>query len=318
VVLDAYFYPFCKGMKHSIHSCTKSIVSALVGIAIDKGFIQSENQPVSELLPEMPIESTDTGKQKITVRHLLTMTSGLQCRDSCLYHWEGLWKMQQSQDWAGYVLTLPMAEIPGKRFEYCHGASYLLSAILQKKTNMSALSFAEKYLFNPIGIKDIQWRKSPQGVNIGWGEMKLTPHDMARIGLLYLKNGMWNGKRIISEDWIERSTKGVIKGTLFHQYGYQWWVDSSGYYMAVGYLGQYLFVVPKKNLVVVFTGDLMGGDFFVPQKLLEENIIPAASPNYPLAPYPAENKRLEQMLKSVSKAPEKGFIRSSDFSHNDQ
>jgi CubicO group peptidase (beta-lactamase class C family) len=308
IVMDAYFYPFRKEMKRCIHSCTKSIVSALVGIAIDRGYIKNVNQPVLELLPEMSIASPSKSKQEITVKHLLTMTSGLRCRDSYLYHWEGMWEMQKSKDWARYVLTLPMAEIPGEFFEYCNSTSYLLSAILQKKTNMSTLSFAEKHLFKPIGITDVTWRKSPQGINIGWGEMWLTPHDMAKIGWLYLNKGKWNGEQIISQAWVERSTRGDIKGTLFNQYGYQWWIDSSAYYMAVGYLGQYLFVVPEKNMVVVFTGDLIGGDFFVPKKLLDEYIIPAASPQGPLAPYPAENKRLDSMLKSFSKAPEKGII----------
>jgi CubicO group peptidase (beta-lactamase class C family) len=225
--------------------------------------------PVLELLPEISIALPDNRRKEITIRHLLTMTSGLQCRDSYLYHWEGMWKMQKSEDWTGYILTLPMAEIPGETFEYCNSTSYLLSAILQKKTNMSTLAFAQKYLFDPIGIKDITWRKSPQDIYIGWGEMWLTPHDMAKIGWLYLNNGEWRQEQIISKDWVNRSTKGDIKGTLFNRYGYQWWVDYSGYYMAVGYLGQYIFVLPKKNMVVVFTGDLTGGDFFVPKRLLE-------------------------------------------------
>ncbi len=307
IVTDAYFHPFQKGAKHIIHSCTKSITSALVGIALDKGDIKDVNQPILEFFPEKTIANLDEHKRAITLENLLTMASGLQCRDSYLYKWKGLMEMKNSGDWAQYILDLPMAEPPGQRFEYCNGVSYLLSAIIQKTTNMKTLDFARKYLFGPLGITDVQWRTSPQDIDIGWGEMWLTPHDMAKIGWLYLNRGKWEGKQIVPATWVEASTQGHISSTLFPRYGYQWWIDAS-YYMAVGYKGQFIYVVPEKNMIVVFTGALLGSDFYEPKALLNEYIIPAAASSKPLPANSQEKARLDSLLNICAKAPPQGFI----------
>lgn len=307
MVVDAYFYPFAEGTKHIIHSCTKSITSVLVGIALDKRYIKNVNQPIFEFFPEKTIANLDERKQAITLANLLTMASGLQCRDSYLYKWKGLTEMRNSRDWAQYIIDLPMAEAPGEMFEYCNGVSYLLSVIIQKTTNMKTLGFARKYLFGPLGITDIKWRTSPQGIDIGWGEMWLTPHDMAKIGWLYLNRGQWDGKQIVPAAWVEASTQGHISSTLFPRYGYQWWVDTS-YYMAVGYKGQFIYVVPEKNMVVVFTGALRDSDFYQPKKLLDEYIIPSAAFSKPLPANPQEKARLDSLLKICAEAPSQGFI----------
>jgi len=236
IVADAYFHPFEKDTKHIIHSCTKSITSALVGIALDKGHIKNVNQPILEFFPEKSIANPNEHKRAITLENLLSMASGLQCRDSYLYKWKGLMEMQKSGDWAQYIIDLPMAEAPGEKFEYCNGVSYLLSVIIQKTTHMKTLAFARKYLFGPLGIADVKWRSSPQGIEIGWGEMWLKPHDMAKISWLYLNRGQWDGNHIVPAAWVEASTRGHISSTLFPRYGYQWWIDAS-YYMAVGYKG---------------------------------------------------------------------------------
>ena len=167
MVFDAYFYPFLKGQQHIIHSCTKSIMSALIGIAMERGYIQDVNQPVTEFFPDKSFANTDDLKKSITLKNLLMMASGLKCRDSYLYQWEGLFEMRDSNNWAQYVLDLPMAESPGERFEYCNGVSYLLSVIIQNTTKMKTLDFAKKHLFEPLGVIDIGWAKSPQGVDIG-------------------------------------------------------------------------------------------------------------------------------------------------------
>lgn len=144
MVADVYFYPFSKGQKHIIHSCTKSIMSALIGIAIDKGYIKNVDQPIVDIFSDREFSNLNEHKKSITLENLLTMASGLKCRDSYLYGWVGLEEMKNSNDWAQYVLDLPMAEPPGERFEYCNGVSYLLSVILQKTTNMRTLEFAKK------------------------------------------------------------------------------------------------------------------------------------------------------------------------------
>jgi CubicO group peptidase (beta-lactamase class C family) len=302
IVTDAIFYPFTKDTKHIIHSCTKSIVSTLVGIAIDKGYIDTVDQPVLSFFPEKIPANSDAAKQEITLEHLLMMGSGLDCRDSYLYNWSGLNEMRAADDWVQHMLDLPMAAEPGTHFEYCNGGSYLLAAILQQTTGVSALAFAEKHLLESLGITDLSWQVSPQGINIGWGDMYLKPHDMAKLGYLYLNNGYWEGKQIIPQSWVQASTSPQIKaGTLSDKYGYQWWVDSAGYYMALGYAGQFIFVVPEKNLVVVFTSD---GDFPVPEILLNNYILPAVKTEEPLPPNPDSNDRLKQIIHDSANPPD--------------
>jgi CubicO group peptidase (beta-lactamase class C family) len=312
MVVDAYFYPFSKDQKHIIHSCTKSIMSALIGIAIDKGYIKNIDQPIVEIFSDRDFLNLNELKKSITLENLLTMASGLKCRDSYLYGWVGLQEMMDSNDWAQYVLDLPMVEAPGEKFEYCNGVSFLLSVIIQQSTNMKTLEFASKNLFGPLGITDVGWRTSPQGIDIGWGRMWLKAHDMAKIGWLYLNKGRWENKQIVPTAWVEQSTRGHVDATLFDQYGYQWWIDSAGFYMAVGYKGQFIFVVPDKNMVAVFTSDLPGADFPIPRKLLTEYIIPAAVSSEPLPNNPEEKARLDDIQVSIAKAPTQGFVWTSE------
>ena len=308
VVLDAYFWPFQKGEKHIIHSCTKSVMSALIGIAIDKGYIESAEQPIIDFFPDKTSANLDARKKSITLENLLTMTAGFECQDSYLYRWKGLIEMRASADWAQYVLDLPMVVQPGERFEYCNGVSYLLSAIIQNTTKMRTLAFARQHLFEPLGIQNVGWDTSPQGVDIGWGEMRLEPHDMARLGWLYLNQGRWADKQIVPSAWVEASTRGHIDATLFDRYGYQWWVDATGYYVAAGFKGQRIFVVPEKNMVVVFTGDLTGKESLMANRLLKAFIIPAASSSQALPSNANEEARLKRWVNKVAKEQASGFI----------
>jgi len=312
MVFDAYFWPFSKGQKHIIHSCTKSIMSALIGIAIDKGYIQNVDQPITDFFPDKEIANMDNLKKSIRLENLLMMASGLKCRDSYLYRWKGLFRMRYSHDWAQYVLDLPMAEAPGERFEYCNGVSYLLSVIIQNTTKMKTLDFAKKHLFEPLGVIDIGWATSPQDVDIGYGEMWLKPHDMAKIGWLYLNQGRWGNKQILPSAWVEVSTSGHIDARPFDRYGYQWWVDSAGYYMAVGFKGQRIFVVPEKNIVAVFTGELTGRESLISKKLLDIYIIPAVASTNSLPSNTEQQARLDALVNSVATAPQDGFTWTSE------
>jgi CubicO group peptidase (beta-lactamase class C family) len=300
MVLDATLGLFPPDSKHIIHSCTKSIISALIGIAIDQGYIESVQQPVQDLFPERSVANLTADKEAMTLEHVLMMATGLNCRDSYLYRWRGLNKMRQSPDWVQFVLDLPMAEEPGTRFEYCNSASFLLSAIIQETTGMTALEFARENLFAPLGISDVAWPANPQGINIGWGELRLRPHDMAKIGYLYLNQGMWDGEQVIPSAWIRASTREHISAeTLQDGYGYQWWIDASGVYMALGYAGQYIVVLPEKDMVVVFTSDLPENHFFVPNILTESFIIPAAASAEALPPNPDGVARLQALIEEV-------------------
>ncbi len=308
IVLDAYFWPFQPGEKHIIHSCTKSVMSALIGIAIDKGYIQSVDQPIAAFFPDVTIANMDPRKESLTLENLLTMTSGFACRDSYLYRWKGLIEMRASADWGQYVLDLPMSASPGERFEYCNGVSYLLSVIIQNTTRMRTLAFARRHLFEPLGIQDVGWDTSPQGVDIGWGQMRLKPHDMARFGWLYLNRGRWADKQVVPSAWVASSTRSHIDATLFDHYGYQWWVADAGYYAAVGFKGQRIFVVPDMNLVAVFTGDLTGKESLVAHTLLEDFIIPAASSSRSLPSNAKDQARLAQLVDKAAQETKEGAI----------
>ncbi|MDP6812032.1 MAG: serine hydrolase [Alphaproteobacteria bacterium] len=322
LVLDSYFSPFEKGLKHIIHSDTKSFMSALIGIALDRGEIESVTQPVTGFFPGRVVANMDARKRSMTLEHLLTMTAGFDCKDSYRHRWVGLWEMRRSPDWAQHVLDLPMAREPGRLFDYCNGVSFLLSAILQQATGTSALDYARKHLFGPLGISDVAWPESPKGLSVGYGEMWLRPHDMAKFGWLYLNKGKWADRQIVSEAWVERSTRRHTDATLFDHYGYQWWRDASGYYMAVGYRGQFIFVVPRKNLVAVFTSDLDGAKFKVPRDLLTRHIIPAARSETALPADQAQQARLRELVKKTTIGPvedimwrsaEDGIVRDGGF-----
>jgi CubicO group peptidase (beta-lactamase class C family) len=300
LVVDAYVSPFGPGRLHPIHSCTKSLVSALIGIAIEGGYLESVDQPVLDLLPGRAVANLDAGKEAMTLEDVLTMATGLDCQDSYLYRWRGLHQMRQTDDWVQFMLDLPLVAEPGTGFEYCNGASFLLSAILQEATGMTAAEFAEEHLLGPLGIHDVEWPSNPQGISIGYGQVQMQPHDMAKIGHLYLNGGQWGERQIVPADWVEASTRKHIPATLQDGYGYQWWVSDEGYYMALGYAGQFIFVVPDLNLVTVFVSDLEERDFYVPQQLLDGYITPAVRSTAPLPANPDGVAELEARTRALA------------------
>jgi CubicO group peptidase (beta-lactamase class C family) len=284
VVLDATVFPFSiyPDSRHDVYSCTKSVISILIGIAIDEGYIEGVSEPVLNFFPEQSVANLDERKASMTVEHLLMMATGYNCRDSYLYGWDDLHRMRSSANWIQFVLDLPMIENPGSRFEYCNGASMVLSAILQEATGMSAFEFATEHLFSPLGISDVKWFSNPQGISIGYSELELRPEDMAKIGHLYVSDGLWNNEQIVSSSWVRASTRKYINATLQEGYGYHWWVDDSGIYMALGYGGQYIIVVPEEDLVVVFVSDLAERDFYLPEQLFYDYILPSIKSSDPL------------------------------------
>ncbi|WP_455277426.1 serine hydrolase domain-containing protein [[Eubacterium] cellulosolvens] len=304
LVLEAYAYPFGPDKKHLIHSCTKSFTSSLVGIAIDEGYIEGVEQPVLEIFPERTVANIDANKEAITVEHLLIMAPGLECHDSYLYGYSGLYKMIESEDWVQFMLDLPMAEEPGTRFEYCNGASFLLSAIIQQTTGVTAYEYAKEHLFSPLGITDVDWPSNPQGITHGAGEIRISPCDMAKFGYLYLNKGMWEGEQVVPSEWVEASTRKHISATWQDGYGYQWWVNPKGIYNALGTGWQYIFVVSKDNMVVVFTTNLHVSADRDSQTLLYTHIIPAVKSDEPLPENPEGVAKLESSIDDFKKPPE--------------
>jgi CubicO group peptidase (beta-lactamase class C family) len=290
IVLDAYRYGVHSNDTHNIYSSTKSVMSALIGIAIDKGYIKGVNQPVLDFFKKRDAKNLDANKKAMTLEHLLTMTY--------LDNYKGLGEMRMSLDWVQFVIDLPMADPPGTRFEYCNGASFLLSAILQEQTGMNALKFAHKHLFGPLGISNVIWPSNAQGITIGYGRLSMRPQDMAKIGYLYLNDGLWDGQRIISSQWIKESTRKHIDADLLPGYGYQWWIVSPSVYTSVGSYGQHIIVSPEKKMVVVFTSSLLDrkGDYRIPLDLLAYHIMPALKSSSSLPENPIGEKALKSII----------------------
>lgn len=241
-----------------MNSASKSVTSALIGIAIDKGYIDDVNVPISNYFSPIENLSNDYWKQ-ITIYHLLTHTSGISSTDSNLwYEW------RNSSNWMDYIFNLPIVTEPGKEFSYSTGNTHLLSAILEQATGMSMYEFGKKYLFEPMGMDSVKIDTDSQGVSDGGNGIWMNVYDTAKFGRLFLNKGNWEGQQLISEKWVEDSTSVQYdrsSGTA--DYGYQWWVRSFGdadydAFFAQGHAGQYIFVVPEIDLIIVFTSDYEG------------------------------------------------------------
>jgi CubicO group peptidase (beta-lactamase class C family) len=281
LVLDAYTDSDEENSTHQLYSCTKSVTSALVGIALDQGYIQSVDQPVLSFFPERTVANLDARKEAMTLEHLLTMTDGLDWVRKDVYvtsSGDTTPAMTQSSDWFQFTLDRRMAEKPGSRWNYNGGASHLLSAIIQETTGITALEFAEEHLFGPLGISEVLWSSDPQGRSYGASYLRMMPRDMAKFGYLYLNEGMWDGKQVVPAGWIKASTVNHSPTPQIY-YGYQWWIMPwAGYYSAVGARGQYITVLPELDMVVVFTGDLDPEDVYTPVLLLAFYVLPATEP----------------------------------------
>ena len=279
-VLDTYFNPYTSDKKHHVFSVTKSVVSLLIGIAIDKGYINNVDQPVLNFFPKQKFKNMSKCKENMTLKNLLSMTTGLNLNDGKLNEFN---KCVENSNWSQNILDLPMSANPGEKYIYSNLATYLLCAIIQKTTGQSVVEFADKFLFSPLGIKNYKCYLSPEGIFLGFEGLSITPHDLAKIGLLCLNHGKWNGKQIISSKWIDESTQKQSSPTegLTSEYGYQWWLetDKPGLYIAWGAYGQLLIVDTNNNLIVVTTGNLPHNN---PYELFKNFIVPAIKSNKPI------------------------------------
>jgi len=262
LVLEEYFDDYKVNRTHDLRSTSKSIRSILLGIAIDKGFIDNINDPITKYLKSpVPKKHLDKRKLEITIKHLLTMSSGLDCND-----WDKKSKGQEDKvykkkDWLQYTLDLPMVNNPGEVSHYCSMGVILMTEIISQTSGMSINEFADEHLFKHLGIDNVKWGHTSDGEVIASGKrLYMTSRDMAKIGQLILNKGKWNGKQIVSEDWIEESTTPKTKITGI-DYCYLWWnipfttnektIISK---TATGNGGQYIMIIPEMKLVAVFTG----------------------------------------------------------------
>jgi CubicO group peptidase (beta-lactamase class C family) len=255
IVLEATYAPFRADLKHRVYSVTKSVVSTLVGMALGDGLLDSTDRRVVDFFPDRTIANLDEAKKAITVQQLLDMRSGLTWQDSLGVSFNA---MERSPDWQQFVLDHPMAVAPGTSFNYSGGNSHLLSAILSKVTGKSAYAYAGEKLFGPLGIDDVLWRADPQGVSGGGAGLYLKPRDMAKIGYLWLRGGVWEEKQILPASWIEgvRAANVEIPESWARdlRYGLQFWVmPGRDVWMAIGTHRQLVVVMPKLDIVAVVT-----------------------------------------------------------------
>lgn len=270
LVYEKYFDGYTKEDVLHIASVTKSIISILIGIAIDKGYIKNIDQKVLEFFPDYTIRRGEKTIQNITIQNMLTMTAPYK------YKSEPYTKIYKSDDWVKAALDLLGGKGSIGEYKYSTVGTHILSGVLTNATGQSVLDFASETLFKPLGItapinttiqnkddyftflKDkcvTGWIVDPTGVNTaGWG-LTLTPRDMGKIGELYLKGGVLNGKQILSSKWIEESTKEKSRwGEL--SYGYLWWILDDCY-AALGDGGNVIFINPKKEMVVTIASRFM-------------------------------------------------------------
>lgn len=259
IVLEAAYAPFRTELKHRVNSVTKSVVSTLVGMALADGLLDGTDRRVLDFFAGRTIANLDEAKKAITIQHLLDMTSGLGWTEGVNGGFESYIAMTRSPDWQQFVLDQPMASAPGSRFYYSSGNSHLLSAILSKVTGKSALDYAREKLFGPLGIDDVQWQADPQGVPGGGAGLYLQPRDMAKIGYLWLRGGVWEGRQILPAAWIESVRAADVdmreRWASDMRYGRQFWVlPLRDAFLAVGYHRQLIVVMPKLDIVAVVTG----------------------------------------------------------------
>ncbi len=296
LVTEAYFAPIARELGHFLFSATKSVTSALVGIAIQEGTIRGVDQKILDFFPEMKAKSTSPNLELLTIEHLLTMTTGhVDAMSPTPYQ-------ESPVDWVEKFLadkTNTLIEPPGNTFLYTSGAAHTLSAVIQKATGKPLADYATEKLFAPLGIQEHTWLADQNGITFGNSWLRLRPIDMAKFGYLYLNGGAWASRQVIPKAWVERSTQKHIetRGTMFNRaeqygYGYLWWRNGFGGFSAHGYGGQFIFVVPETSLIAVFTGGFEDGIFDTSYQLMKDYVIPAIKGKAGLAKNPAGQQAL--------------------------
>ena len=287
-----HYYRGSSSETSNVFSVTASVVGTLIGLALSDGYLRSIDQTLSELLPAYAADM-EPEEAAITLRELLTMTAGLRAGHVGRLHDPGggdlllatdtpTWL--SADDWVRSILADQLQQPPGDGFAYSHASSHLLSAVLTEAVGMSVLDYAQEKLLVPLGIRSrpaadllaveknlpayeragFSWPHDPQGVQAGFGWLKLTARDMAAFGRLYLDGGHWHGKQVVPAAWVDAATTEQVRAnSITESFGYQWWVTTAGghaAYAAIGFGGQLIEVVPDLRLVAVFAADITKND----------------------------------------------------------
>ena len=260
---NPWWHPFYRrGDLHSMQSVTKTVTSIVIGIAAARKEFPALETPVLSFFDAAKVEHFDDRKRRMTIRHLLTMTSGLDWDEDLPYAdpKNDSSRMEAGFDWVAYTINRPMKQEPGAAFKYSSGVTQLLSHIFRVATKQDIEEYAARHLFTPLGIDRYFWKRSPTGLVDTEGGLFLRPRDLAKIAYLYVKNGVWEGKPIVTPEWVKQSLTPSIPVADGVQYGFKWWLypyakgDSRLAWGGSGLGGQRPIYFPDYDLLVVFTG----------------------------------------------------------------
>jgi CubicO group peptidase (beta-lactamase class C family) len=268
---NPWWHPFYRrGDLHTLQSVTKTVTSAVIGVAVTRNEFPSLDTPVLKFFDSAKVKNVDERKRRMTIRHLLTMSAGLEWHEDLPYSdpKNSASVMEASLDWVQYTIDQPMSDEPGTRFNYSSGASELLAHVFHAATGQDVEEYAAKYLLAPLGIERFYWKRTPNGLADTEGGLYLERHDLAKLMLLFLQNGIWQGKQIVSADWVKESLvpRIAVNGRAGVKYGYLWWLYPYGKddprltFGGSGFGGQLPIVIPEYDIVVVFTAwNILGG-----------------------------------------------------------
>jgi CubicO group peptidase (beta-lactamase class C family) len=287
LVLEEYFYGYTAARPHQLRSASKSIVSALVGAAVDRGALAGVHEPMLARLGVTSVENPDPRKARITLGDLLTMRPGLACDDYDPKSPGNESRIYEEPDWIKAALDLPMASDPGTVARYCSAGVKLAGRMTERAVRMPLPDFAQASLFGPLGIRrsDWRWNNTLTNANREFGQIHLRPRDMLKFGLMYADSGRWKGKQVLSPRWVAASlaVHSEVDGT---GYGYYWWRPWLGvttpdsaqhrvyFNVATGNGGQKIYLVPEHDLVAVFTGGAYNSGGAPPNRIMARVILP--------------------------------------------
>ena len=277
LVFERYYHGSAKNQSNNVHSASKSIVGAAIGIAINQGLIPGADSTIASILPSNYVAVMTAQTRTIKVRDLLTMTSGIGWDEDITEN-----QIQKTPDWIAAIVGLPSAATPGTLFNYSTGNTHLASSVLTSATHTTTCEFVHKHLLAPLGIVAEHWGRDPQGYFSGGYNFYLTPRELAKFGLLYLHNGNWNGTQLVPAAWVDASMTNQVDAGDPYSYGHTFWLrDIAGHHVAMawGFGGQMIYIIKDLDLVVVLTTNTRDftQDTFDGTSIVEDDVIPAAS-----------------------------------------
>ncbi|MGW0649219.1 serine hydrolase domain-containing protein [Streptomyces umbrinus] len=275
LVAERYYDGGGAQRSNNVHSVSKSVLQALVHIAVEKGDIRGLDDPVADYLPEYFSEASPD-KKTITIRHMLTMRSGLDWTEDSTES-----RVEKTSNWVRSILGRELVSAPGTTYNYSSGNTHVVSAVLQKATGMSTCQFAHQYLFGPMGITAEHWGRDPQGVFSGGYNVYLTPREMAKFGLLYLHDGKWGGRQLVPRGAVRAAQARTTEVDDVFAYSEGWWtqtISERSTYFAWGFGGQFIYVIPSADVVLVTSEDTSDNSInkeINPREFIRDYLLPA-------------------------------------------